>query len=345
MLSKELLLHYIGITFMPQTNPVVLIFELHSSTKGSELAVKLIAENWCNMVGFELPDNLDQLGIKTLYEKKKKSLGINSDSQASSLLEQAMRTNNLAEAMKIKSYFTSKARLTLLEEISDCGSAAIGIDITMEERHKISGHIQNSGHESSLAKLALEKSHRNMRIANSIKINCFSSMACILGVFHAHDLISILRSYSIEFIPCFICDPITPEQVNVLDAEYPPEIRRADGILEFSSVDSALNELRKLLLPSSVFSSFPLEEPTSLTRQLSEKSNLSFFSICSKRHRVSAIAPITNQQDEEKALVLQNTLKNGCFFQERDKRYFGFPSINMSDSNELPKQIFRFCCK
>jgi len=333
---------------MPQTNPVILIFEQHSFTSGSEVAEKLIIENWCDVVGFELPNTWDQLAIKSHYEQVKGTTNINNNASASHLLTAALnqnsQANNFRSILSIRSYFTSNARLKLLTEINDYDARAMGLDISMKEREELSGHITSDSPESKLARVMLQKDSRNRCIANSIVNTSHRPMVCILGILHAHDVIGRLHSMGVKFISCFVHESWAPkEMVDTTNDEYPPEVRRADGILEFSSVDSAICELRKLLLPYSLLSSKALDIPTSLTSDLSDRSDLSFFSICSKAYRVSAIAEISGSEDEAKATRLQYQLKNGCFFQSNNKRYFGLPSINMPRSSDLPGKIDQFC--
>jgi hypothetical protein len=60
---------------IPRKNPIIIIFEQHSFSSGSEIAAELIRENWCGKLGFELPRDMGLDSIKQDYQAKRISAG------------------------------------------------------------------------------------------------------------------------------------------------------------------------------------------------------------------------------------------------------------------------------
>lgn len=336
---------------MPRETPVVLIFEQHSFSSGSETAEKLISEGWCNMAGFGLPRTWELAELKTHYEKQKAAAGFIDEATALKEFSTAIHFSDSDEGVRhilsIRSYLAALARLNLLKRIEKDEISAQGLDITEEERSGISGHITIGSDISRLLKAGLEAKVRRDCISDSIaSVDETKSMVCILGIGHAHGIIERLRSRGILVIPCFIRDSWVPKEMeSAINSSYPPEIREADGLLDFSSVDAAMARLRDILLPYSIGSSKRLDAPTSLTSKLMRSTHLPFFSIGSggEISRVSAITEITKAEDIERAVSLQSKLGHGGFFNREGKCYFGLPAINMTGTNPLPEKILKLC--
>ncbi len=333
---------------MPRTSPIVLIFEQHSFSSGSETAEKLVSENWCNMVGFEVPRTWGKVELRKHYENKKNATGFTDEAMALKEFTKVMRLPDSDERdhhiLFVRSYFSASARLKLLGATEKYEVRAQGLDLTLEEKKRISGHIVLDSNQAIMLKAMLEIKDRNNCIIDSIASVDNKSMVCILGIQHAHEITRILRSKGILYIPCFIRDTwFSKEMERAIDATYSPAIRKGDGLLEFSSVDVAMDRLREILLPYSIGESKRLDSPTSLTSQLIRSTHLPFFSIQNETFRVSAITEIAKAEDEKKAKSLQSKLNHGSFFTSDGKRYFGLPAINLPETSSLPEKILKLC--
>jgi len=325
---------------MLRASPLILVFEQHSFSSGSQVVEKLIEEQWCQIVGFELPCSWGINDINKFYKEKMQNSGFKNHQLAEVELSKTLENKKQVDMEKlitIRNYFSGKERLKLLQSINANYATAIGLDITLEERNQLNN---TNSHLNSTEQFSRTLKSRHSRILKSIMEAPDKSMVCINGIQHAPDIISLLNYKGIPFISCFILDSWAPKEfIKTIDSTYPPKKRSSDGILEFTSVDAAMIKLRELLLPFSIKTYQRLDEPTILTNQLIHKTGLPFFSIYSDSYQVVAVTEISNSENEEQAKTLYKKIGHGSFFSSNNKRYFGLPCINMPNCSDLPKKV------
>jgi hypothetical protein len=333
---------------MPRKSPVVIIFEQHSFSSGSETADRLISENWCRKLGFELPCNMGLRDIKEHYERKIIGSGVTNEKAASEEFDSAIAALKTCETesairrvLSVRGYFSAKARLKLIAdaENAEIEIHSLDLDQAIKQRLYKDARIGDGTIGADLTAMVVAIP-RNEHIVNSIVSLEDVPTVCILGLQHAHEVISRLREKDIKIIPCYVEDAWAPESLRTtLHDSYPPALRKADGLLEFSSVTAAMEKLRDRLLPHTMAFTKRTDTPTSLTSLLSHATGMPFYSVKSQDCIVSAITRLSSEEDKGKAITICKRLGNGSFFIYEGEKYFGLAGINLTGSSELPKKI------